>query len=344
MAEHKSASEVTIIPRGEERSGFARWVEKNGLMVLAGLVLISAAIVVKSQMSASASAGERESWATLTNALGGNTGVPGTLQTASPEDIAAAAGSLDGSVAEPWSLYALANACAREGRYREADDALARLQSEFENHELNTLRFSFGDETQRTLPEQMRRMCRDQAEWREAHAGVFDNPEPPADAPKVRMETTEGDIVIALYPQRAPEHVSNFLKHADADFYVGTKFHRVMPDFMIQGGDPNSRDNEDNRTWGQGDAGYTINHEASELKHFRGYLSAAKKGNGIEESGAQFFITTGDPHHLNGKHTVYGKVISGMDVVDRICEAETEVASPTMPKEPVAITKVSIEP
>lgn len=343
MAEHKSASEVTIVPRGEERSGFARWVEKNGLIALAGLVLIAAVIVVQTQMSASAQADEKEQWATLTNALGGNSGVPGSLQTASPADIAAAAGQLEGSIAGPWALYALANAEARDGNYREADAALARLQKEYEGHDLNTRRFAFGDGEQRTLPEQMRRICRDQAAWREAHAGVFDNPEPPADAPKVRFETTAGDIVVALYPQRSPEHVSNLLKLAETDFYVGTKFHRIMPDFMIQGGDPNSRDNEDQSTWGQGDAGYTIDHEASELKHFRGYLSAAKKGNGIEESGAQFFITTGEPHHLNGKHTVYGKVISGMDVVDRICEAETEVANPTMPKEPVSISKVSVE-
>lgn len=344
MAEHKSAAEVIIAPRGEEKSGFARWVEKNGLLALVGLILISAVIVVRSQMNASTQAAEKADWASLSSAM--NISTPGSVSLidASLEGLAKASGELKGSpVAGAWASYAYATSLGLNGQYEEAAAELDRLQREFQDHPLNQERFSWSDGQNRTLPEQMRRVYTDQAKWRETHASTFENPEPPADAPRVIMETSAGNIEIALYSELAPDHVANFLKHAETDFYVGTKFHRVIPDFMIQGGDPNTRDNEDRKTWGQGGTDYTIPHQENSLKHFRGYLSAAKKPGDTEEAGAQFFITTGTPHHLDGQHTVYGKVVSGMDVVTTIEQAETEASTPSLPKEPVTITKVSIQ-
>lgn len=344
MAEHKSATEVVIAPRGAEQSGFARWVEKNGLLALAVLILISAVIVVRSQMRASSVASEKADWATLSSALDISTPGSVSLIDASLEGLARASDELEGSgVAGAWASYAYATTLGLNGKYEEAAAELDRLQREFPNHPLNQERYAWSDGQNRTLPEQMRRVYSDQSQWREAHASTFENAEPPADAPRVIMETSAGNIEIALYSELAPDHVANFLKHAESDFYVGTKFHRVIPNFMIQGGDPNSRDNEDTKTWGQGGTDYTIPHEENSLKHFRGYLSAAKKPGDTEEAGAQFFITTGNPHHLDGQHTVYGKVISGMDVVTTIEQAETEAASPSLPKEPVTITKVSIQ-
>ncbi|MCA8980563.1 MAG: peptidylprolyl isomerase [Planctomycetes bacterium] len=344
MAEHKSAAEVVIAPRGDEKSGFALWVEKNGLLALVGLLLISAVVVVKTQMSASSQASEKADWGTLSSAMSISTPGSVSLTEASLEGLAKASVDLKGSaVAGAWASYAYATALGLENRYEEAEAELARLQSSFPDHPLNQERFAWSDGQNRTLPEQMRRVYADQSRWREAHAGAFENPDPPAGAPRVVMETTAGNIEIALYPELAPDHVANFLKHVESDFYVGTKFHRVIPDFMIQGGDPNTRDNEDRATWGQGGTDYTIPHEENPLKHFRGYLSAAKKPGDTEEAGAQFFITTGNPHHLDGQHTVFGKVISGMEVVTTIEQAETEVATPSLPKEPVAITKVSLQ-
>jgi cyclophilin family peptidyl-prolyl cis-trans isomerase len=344
MAEHKSAAEVIIAPRGDEKSGFARWVEKNGTLALVGLILIAAVIVVRSQMAASTEASEKADWASLSSAM--NIATPGStsLTDASLEGLARANTELEGSdVAGAWASYAYATSLGLAGKYEEAAAELARLQDAFPNHALNQERYTWADDQNRTLPEQMRRVYTDQSKWRETYAGTFANEEPPADAPTVTMQTSAGDIVIALYPNLAPEHVSNFLKLAESDYYVGTKFHRVMTNFMIQGGDPLTRDSENTQDWGTGGPEYTIPHEANSLKHFRGYLSAAKKGGEVEESGSQFFITTGTPHHLDGQHTVYGKVISGMDVVTTIEQAETAANSPSMPTEPVEILKVSIQ-
>jgi len=344
MAEHKSAAEVIIAPRGDEKSGFARWVEKNGILALIGLVLVSAVIVVRTQLAASSAASEKEDWARLSGAM--NIATPGStsLTDASLEGLQRASDELKGSdVAGAWASYAYATSLGLAGKYAEAAAELGRLQDSFPNHPLNKDLYTWADDQNRTLPEQMRRVYSDQEKWRETYAGTFANPEPAAGAPTVTMQTSAGDIVIALYPELAPEHVSNFLKLAESDYYVGTKFHRVMTNFMIQGGDPLSRDSEDTDEWGTGGPEYTIPHEDNALKHFRGYLSAAKKGGEVEESGSQFFITTGNPHHLDGQHTVYGKVISGMDVVTTIEQAETAPGKPSLPTEPVSILKVSVQ-
>ena len=341
MAEHKAPSEVSIVPRGEERSGFALWVQKNGLMLFVGLLLIGGVIILRTQMSASSIASEKADWSQLTASLQSVNPSLESLQTASPEGLAKSSETLASSaVAGAWARYAYATSLGLQGDYAEADTELARLQTDFPEHALNITRYFWGPDDRRTLPEQMRRIYSDQAKWRAEHAGTFDNIAPPADAPRLTIQTSAGDIVVALYPNLAPLHVQNFLELADSDYYVGTKFHRVMPNFMIQGGDPNSK-NEDNSTWGEGGPEHTITHEENDLKHFRGYLSAAKKGTDIEESGSQFFITTGSPHHLDGKHTVYGVVLSGMDVVTTIEQGETDLGGGAMPRDPVEILKVS---
>jgi cyclophilin family peptidyl-prolyl cis-trans isomerase len=171
--------------------------------------------------------------------------------------------------------------------------------------------------------------------------GLFDNPAPAADAPRVRLSTSAGDIVVALYADRAPQHVENFLKRSRDGQYDGTKFHRTIPGFMIQGGDTNSIEGAP-ETWGTGDAGYTIPQEFSDLVHHRGYLAAAKRGDQVESGGAQFYITVGTPHHLDGVHTVFGKVVEGLDVVDDIATAPIAQGTQDRPAEPVTLTAATV--
>ncbi len=136
----------------------------------------------------------------------------------------------------------------------------------------------------------------------------------------VILETSMGNIKIELYPKDAPKHVENFKKLVKEGFYDGTSFHRVIPGFMIQGGDPNSKDN-DRSNDGQGGPGYTIKAEIK-LKHELGSVAAARLGDQVnpnrESSGSQFYIVTGEASHLDGQYTVFGKVIEGMDVAKSI--------------------------
>jgi peptidyl-prolyl cis-trans isomerase B (cyclophilin B) len=155
----------------------------------------------------------------------------------------------------------------------------------------------------------------------EASAAPFAWPTGPH--PTVTLHIADrGEIVLALYPELAPKTVANFLELAAEGFYDGTTFHRVIPGFMIQGGDPNSRD-KDPKNDGKGGPGYTIDDEPSPAPHERGALSMANQGR-PDTGGSQFFIVQQDSPHLDGYHTVFGRVIEGMAIVDAITEVEVD--------------------
>jgi peptidyl-prolyl cis-trans isomerase B (cyclophilin B) len=133
---------------------------------------------------------------------------------------------------------------------------------------------------------------------------------------KAIIETKFGNITLKFFPDVAPGHVKNFIDLAKKGFYDGTTFHRVIPGFMIQGGDPNSKDQNKSRH-GQGGPGYTIKAEFNDKPHKRGTLSMARAGH-PDSAGSQFFICVKDAPFLDKQYTVFGEVESGMDAVDKI--------------------------
>ncbi len=146
------------------------------------------------------------------------------------------------------------------------------------------------------------------------------------------MKTSEGDISIELFDDAAPETVANFRKLAEDGFYDGLTFHRVIPDFMIQGGCPEGT--------GTGGPGYMFDDEFNDHKVVRGALAMANAG--PNTNGSQFFIVTADAcPHLDGKHTVFGQVTDGMDVVDAISAVATDQRD--SPLEPVGIAALEVE-
>ncbi len=130
------------------------------------------------------------------------------------------------------------------------------------------------------------------------------------------IETTLGSIELEFFPDEAPGHVENFTKLARDGFYDGTAFHRVIPGFMIQGGDPNSK-SDDRSRHGTGGPGYSIKAEFSDIPHERGILSMARSQD-PDSAGSQFFIVVKDSNFLDGQYTVFGRVTKGMDVADKI--------------------------
>lgn len=136
----------------------------------------------------------------------------------------------------------------------------------------------------------------------------------PKETYKVKMETARGDIELELYPQYAPKTVNNFVFLAQEGFYDGIAFHRVIANFMIQGGDPTGT--------GRGGPGYRFEDEfaGNPLKHETGVISMANAG--PNTNGSQFFITHAPQPHLDGRHTVFGKVVKGQDVVDAIRQGD----------------------
>jgi len=153
------------------------------------------------------------------------------------------------------------------------------------------------------------------------------------------IKTSMGEIKIEFMPDVAPNHVENFKKLARSGFYDGTTFHRVIPGFMIQGGDPNSK--SDNRAvHGTGGPGYTVDAEFSDVKHARGIVSMARSSD-PNSAGSQFFIVVRDSPHLDRQYTVFGKVTSGLDVVDQIVTVPRD--SRDNPIKKVTIDKITIK-
>ena len=130
------------------------------------------------------------------------------------------------------------------------------------------------------------------------------------------LETKFGNIELGFFPDIAPNHVDNFIQLAKAGFYDKTIFHRVIPGFMIQGGDPNSKDHDKSRH-GMGGPDHKVKAEFSDKPHKRGILSMARSGQ-PDSAGSQFFICVADAAFLDGQYSVFGEVVSGMEVVDKI--------------------------
>ena len=155
------------------------------------------------------------------------------------------------------------------------------------------------------------------------------------------INTTEGEMVIEFWPDVAPGHVENFKKLARQGFYDGTCFHRVIKDFMIQGGDPLTKDPKMEARWGTGDPGYKIKAEFNDRHHDRGVLSMARSQD-PNSAGSQFFICHGNPRFLDRQYTAFGKLIKGDDVLEII--ATTATHPPDRPNKRMGVETVKIVP
>ncbi len=152
------------------------------------------------------------------------------------------------------------------------------------------------------------------------------------------IHTSDGEIDIRFFPDVAPNHVKNFIGLAEKGFYNGTKFHRVIPGFMIQGGDPNTKAG-DTSMWGTGGSGTNVKAEFNSVPHKRGIVSMARSGH-PDSASSQFFIVVADSPFLDNQYTVFGQVTKGMDVADKIVSAPK--GANDRPNNPTSIDKIVI--
>ena len=163
--------------------------------------------------------------------------------------------------------------------------------------------------------------------------------------PQFKIETSKGDLIVKLY-EETPLHKENFIKLATSGFYDGILFHRVINGFMIQCGDPFSKDSTRVDEWGTGGPGYTVPAEIVKgFTHKKGALAAARRGDFVNpakaSSGSQFYIVQ-DPlncKHLDGEYTIFGEVVEGLDIIDKIAGVPTDYSD--RPLEPVSIISVT---
>jgi len=160
------------------------------------------------------------------------------------------------------------------------------------------------------------------------------------------IKTSEGDMVIQFWTDAAPGTIENFKKLARQGFYDGTTFHRIVKGFMIQGGDPNSKDPAKENSYGQGGPGYNIKAEFNDHSHDLGVISMARSQD-PDSAGSQFFICLGPVHRLDHQYTTFGKLIKGQDVLEKIGEIEVtrnSMGEPSKPTKRVVIESIKIVP
>ena len=338
MAKHKAATEVTIAPTTEEsalQSMVNRYWPHFACVALAGT-----AVIVWAQWSSQQEhSGAWESWSRLGEEVELNQGI----NPPSPTVVAEIADELVDTPAGAWAKVIEVGKRLETGDVEGVRRATRELEELWPDHVLATQGVfprASDDGPPRKLADHIEASLTAMDAWEKAHPSLFSNPPLPEGAPRVRITTTAGDLVIGLYEEQAPEHAANFLKLCGEGFYDGIKFHRVMKDFMIQAGDPNSRDEDAPETWGQGGPGYTLEPEVGELWHFPNAVASAAVAAGGPTSGSQFYIVTGeDQHHLDGDYTVFGVLLEGESVATEI---ENGVVLGDRPEEPVEIVSTTV--
>ena len=160
------------------------------------------------------------------------------------------------------------------------------------------------------------------------------------------IKTSEGEMVVQFWTDAAPNTIENFKKLARQGFYDGTIFHRIVKDFMIQGGDPNSKDPAKENSYGQGGPGYQIKAEFNDHPHDRGVISMARSSD-PDSAGSQFFICLAPVHRLDHQYTTFGKLIKGEDVLEKIGNTPVErnaQGEPSKPTKRIVIESIKIVP
>ena len=339
MADHKAPTQVVIAPY-EETSQLQKLVSTYTMPFFAVALIVTAYILWNQSQERSAQAALDSSWNRLSDRVtmatigtGGELPAPGALNQLAAELHSTSAGA--------WTKALEVRSCIESKDWTGAEAALSQLETGFPTHAIVTEELPIGEDgALQTVADQLNTYIKSQREFIDLNPSLFELASLPEGSPKVQITTSAGVITVGLFADRAPNHVENFLKLSLNGYYDGTKFHRVIPGFMVQGGDPNTKAG-DPLTWGQGGPEYKIAPELSDLYHFKGVLAMAKMGGETDSSGSQFYITTGTPHHLDGQHTVFGVLLEGADVV-RIIENAPSDPETSLPEEPTTITGMSV--
>lgn len=337
---HKAPTAVTIAPT-REASGFSSLVERYWKLAAAVAIGIAGLIVYLQWAKHSETQTHDLSWERLMKVAKADAAT-GLMQ-GPPRELEAVAGQIRGSEAAPWALYIAASSALTDRKYEEARAALAKLRAEYPDHALVRETYQLNEtEGALSVVDRMDRRIEALHQWVGSHPTLFQNPVPAAEAPRVRLKTDLGDVVIALDPERAPKHSEQFLKLVREGYYQGTKFHRMAPGKYVAGGDPMTKE-EDRAKWGQGGTDVKTEVEASGLRHFPGAVSAVRVP-GESNTGANFLLITGDSHELDTQNVVFGQIVEGLEVVRQIERGATMPGTAGQPESPVTLQSAEVAP
>lgn len=325
MAKHRAATQVSLAPTHQETE-LHRFVQRYWKMAAGLAVALAVGILFQVWRDQRGQVDRHTSWDRLRDEVRLQFGV----QAPDAAVVASLAEELAKEPAGPWAKAVEIGKRLQDEDLQGAERAAQELAGKWPEHPLATMAFPFDGRAPRTLSDQLAARLEALEAWEAAHPGLFANPPLAEDAPRVALTTAQGRIVLGVDQERAPKHAENFLRLVREGFYDGLKFHRVVPGYCIQGGDPNTRDGAP-ETWGLGGPGYTVEAERTGLVHFPFVLAAAKKGGDEGSSGSQFYITTAAVHGWDGQYVVFGRVLEGEDVVRAIAGQPVEGDRPTAP-------------
>lgn len=338
MAKHKAPTQITIASI-QEKTLFHEFVErywKAGVVLAVGATI---AILMSTYMRRQAQQVHHSSWDDLEAVADLGGGFFGQVQGGSPESLALFAEQNKETPVGAWGKALEVGSALQADELEEGNQAAEQLTSLWPDHLLSTAKLYPGPDAPRTLAENVRSGKADLEAWEQEHAFLFSNPDLPTDAPRVRLNTSQGALVLGLYSDRAPLHVENFLKLAREGYYNGTKFHRVIRGSLIQAGDPNSIAGAP-ESWGLGGSEATLEPELDpRLRHFKGALAAWKATGEARSHGSQFFLTTADQNQMDGQSTVFGRVLEGDAVLEAI---ESGAVVGDRPQDPAVIESVEV--
>jgi cyclophilin family peptidyl-prolyl cis-trans isomerase len=339
MAKHKAPTQVTLASIRQETL-FHQFVERYWKLGALLAVAVTIAILVPVYTRRQAQVAHLGVWDELRAQADLGRGVFGQIQGGSPEALAHFAEQHGNTPVGAWAKGLEVGACIKARHLDDAEKAASELAAGWPDHLLGTARiFPGADGSEMTLRDAVRSGKERLEAWRKEHANLFSNPPLPADAPRVRLNTSKGQIEVGLYSDRTPEHAANFLKLCKEGFYDGTKFHRVVRGSLIQGGDPNSIAG-DPESWGLGGPEHALEPEADpRLRHFRGALAAWKAEGESRSHGSQFLLTTADQNRMDGQTVVFGIVLDGFRTIEAI---ESGAVVGDRPQDPATIDSVEI--
>ncbi|NOT29111.1 MAG: peptidylprolyl isomerase [Planctomycetes bacterium] len=338
MAKHKAPTQITI-GSIQQQTLFNELVERYWKLGATLLAAGAIAILIPTYLNSKARTAHHSLWDDLSAQaeLGGGFR---SIQGGPPESLALFADQHKDSRVGGWAKALEVGGHIEGDELDRAEKAAAQLEELWPDHVLSRAKLYRGsDGSARSLSESILSEKGKLGAWEKEHSFLFSNPDLPPDAPRLRLNTSKGPIVVGLYVDRTPQHSANFLELAKAGFYNGTKFHRVVRGKLIQGGDPNTIAGEPD-SWGLGGPESTLELELDpRLRHFRGVLVAWRADNSTRSHGSQFFLTTSDQHEMDGQTVVFGRTLEGDATIEAI---ESGAVVEDRPQDPVVIESIEV--
>jgi peptidyl-prolyl cis-trans isomerase B (cyclophilin B) len=339
MAKHKSATQVTVASI-QEPTLFHQLVDRYWKAGAALAAIAAVAVMVPVYSSRKARESAVAAWSELRAQTNLGSGPYMVVQGGASEPLALFADQHKDDPVGAWAKALEVGSRIQEKRLDQAQEAARQLSEIWPSHPIACMPLVPGqDGGARTLGAAIQEGSASLLAWEKEHANLFSNPDLPADAPRIRLTTNKGTLVVGLYVDRAPRHAENFLRLCREGSYAKTKFHRVVRGSLIQGGDPNSISG-DPESWGAGGEANVLEAEPDpRLRHFKGSLAAWKAPGQTRSHGSQFFITTADQNQMDGQFVVFGRVLDGVSTLEAI---ETGAVVGDRPQDPAVIESVEV--